>query len=138
MRRGDDLKGGYELAELVVLSEPHTQLQGSAPLLQHEAAARETLKSLFCLVSKPKERASLSSLRLSLSFFALCLVGLVLVSCTMSEIAVKTIESPDTLQLRIEGSRYDQIFLESTLIKKKTTPFSKRSSKNSVLSDPFF
>jgi len=37
----DDLKGGYELAELVVLSEPHTQLQGSAPLLQNEAAARE-------------------------------------------------------------------------------------------------
>jgi hypothetical protein len=28
VRRGDDLKGGYELAELVVLSEPHTQLQG--------------------------------------------------------------------------------------------------------------
>jgi len=43
--------GGYELAELVVLSEPHTQLQGSALLLQHEAAARETLKSLFCLPS---------------------------------------------------------------------------------------
>ena len=52
VRRGDDLKRGYELAELVVLSEPHTQLQGSAPLLQHEAAAaRETLRSLVCLPS---------------------------------------------------------------------------------------
>ena len=51
VRRGDDLKGGYELAELKVLSEPNTQLQGSALLLQHKAAARETLKSLFCLPS---------------------------------------------------------------------------------------
>ena len=44
-----NLKGGYELAELVVLSEPHTQLQGSAPLSTR--LQQETLRSLFCLPS---------------------------------------------------------------------------------------
>ena len=32
----------------------------------------------------------------------------------------------------------DQILLESTLIKKKTTPFSQRFSKTAFFSDPFF